>query len=172
MAHNDYTRFGRNNNFKFNNNKKEESKENEKEEIVTEEHVEEVTTEEETTIIYEDNTILTENNNIEVEELSTEEVNELEEDEVMDVNMSEDTEKEVVTTTLGTVNCKRLNVREKPDTNSDVVVVLEEGTIVKVHVDESTTEDFYKISKDNPSNGLESSSIIIGYCMKQFIKIN
>lgn len=53
------------------------------------------------------------------------------------------------------VNCSRLNVREKPSKNADVVRVINAGDTVEINLAESTDE-FYKIED--------------GYCMRQYIR--
>lgn len=58
-------------------------------------------------------------------------------------------------------DCFKLNVREAPSIESDVVCVLNLATEVRVYEDEST-EDFYKISTATSKEG---------YCMKKFIAI-
>lgn len=59
------------------------------------------------------------------------------------------------------VNCKKLNVREAPDSSAEVVCILELLSEVEVDFDEST-EEFYKVYL--PS-GIE------GFCMRKFIVI-
>lgn len=57
----------------------------------------------------------------------------------------------------------KLNVREKPSIDANIVHKLEDGT--KVFIDfEKSTEDFYKIKV------CDSASEIDGYCMKKFIE--
>lgn len=56
-------------------------------------------------------------------------------------------------------NCKKLNVREHPDKNADVVCVLDEGSVVEVFTEESVG-DFYKVCTEI---GIE------GYCVKAYI---
>lgn len=57
------------------------------------------------------------------------------------------------------VNCDRLNVREAPNIDADVVCVIK--ALTEVEIDESeSTDEFYKIYL---SSGLE------GYCMRKFI---
>lgn len=58
-------------------------------------------------------------------------------------------------------DCFKLNVREAPSIESDVICVLNLATEVRVYEDEST-EDFYKISTATSKEG---------YCMKKFIAI-
>lgn len=79
---------------------------------------------------------------------------EVEEDEIPEVFV---TEPEPVYGRV--VNCDRLNVREEPDTDADVVCVIK--ALTEVEIDESeSTDEFYKIYL---SSGLE------GYCMRKFI---
>lgn len=63
----------------------------------------------------------------------------------------------------GTVSgCKKLNVRENPSFDADVVCVIPEGC--EVEIDESnSTDEFYKVYT---AAGME------GYCMKKFISVN
>ena len=65
------------------------------------------------------------------------------------------------TATTGVVaGCMKLNVRENPNTDSNILAVINEGDEVTIDVDASITEDFYKITT---ATGLE------GYCMKSYI---
>ena len=57
--------------------------------------------------------------------------------------------------------CVRLNVREAPAANADVVCILDFATEVEVDLEEST-EDFYKVITATSAEG---------YCMKEFIAI-
>ena len=60
----------------------------------------------------------------------------------------------------GTVsNCAKLNVREKPSLDADIVCVLDVNSEMKVDVDKSTDEWFYV----NTAVGIE------GYCMRKFV---
>lgn len=59
------------------------------------------------------------------------------------------------------VNCTRLNVREQPTKDADIVCVIE--ALDEVMIEEgASTEDFYKVYT---TSGLE------GFCMKKFIVI-
>ena len=61
---------------------------------------------------------------------------------------------------IGTVmGCKKLRVRPTPDTDQEEITLIDEGSTVKISL-EDTTEDFYKVKTDD---GIE------GYCMKSFI---
>lgn len=51
-----------------------------------------------------------------------------------------------------------LNFRKRPNFDSDVIKILEEGTKVKIISDKNT--NFYKVLVDE----------VEGYCMKKFIK--
>ena len=65
--------------------------------------------------------------------------------------------------TIGVVaNCARLNVRSKPNTNGDVVTVLNVNDEVSIDVDNSTN-DWFKI---RTNNGVK------GYCMRKFVSAN
>lgn len=59
------------------------------------------------------------------------------------------------------VNCKKLNVREEPETDADIVCVIDALTDVVID-EEDSTDEFYKVYL---SSGLE------GFCMKKFIVI-
>lgn len=59
------------------------------------------------------------------------------------------------------VDCVKLNVREHPNPNADILGIINEGSEVLVNEEEST-DDFYKICT---SAGLE------GYCMRKFVSI-
>lgn len=67
---------------------------------------------------------------------------------------------EVVTKTGVINNCDRLNVRESPSINSEIVCIIDKSKKVVIDEEEST-DDFYKIYL---STGLE------GFCLKEFIK--
>lgn len=59
------------------------------------------------------------------------------------------------------VDCNLLNVREKPDFNSDVIERIGLSTELKIDMDNST-EDWFSVSTKNG---------ISGYCMKKFIAV-
>lgn len=66
------------------------------------------------------------------------------------------------TTYIGqVVNYTKLNLRQGPDINTEVLSVLNREEEVKVDKEHSTDE-FYKVTN---SNGIE------GYCMKQYINV-
>lgn len=68
---------------------------------------------------------------------------------------------EVVAEIKGVVsNCGRLNVRKKPNAESDAIAVIPVGAEVFIDMDAST-EDFYKVNV----NGRD------GFCMKKYITI-
>ena len=58
-------------------------------------------------------------------------------------------------------NCKRLNVRKRPDITAPVVCEIDSNSQVIINDNEST-DDFYKIST---AFGVE------GFCMKKFIAV-
>lgn len=61
---------------------------------------------------------------------------------------------------IGTVvGCEKLRVRPTPDTDQEEITLIDEGSTVKISLEDST-EDFYKVKTDD---GVE------GYCMKSFI---
>lgn len=57
--------------------------------------------------------------------------------------------------------CEKLNVREEPNKNADVVCVIEKNANVIIDVDDST-DSFYKVCTEAGAEG---------YCMKDFITI-
>ena len=63
---------------------------------------------------------------------------------------------------LGAVtNCRRLNVREEPNKDSNILTTIDSGKLVTIYSDEST-DGWYRVSiEDN----------IKGYCMKEYISI-
>lgn len=70
--------------------------------------------------------------------------------------------KPVITSFKGVVTgCDMLNVRSKPDKESDVVSMLQRDVEIEI-VDTNASDDFYKIVTEI---GIE------GYCMKDFIAI-
>lgn len=56
-------------------------------------------------------------------------------------------------------NCKRLNVRTAPTTDSDVICIIRSGTSLKVDFQESN-DNWYKVCT---SSGVE------GYCMRDYV---
>ncbi len=61
---------------------------------------------------------------------------------------------------IGTViGCEKLRVRPTPNTDQEEITLIDEGSTVKISLEDST-EEFYKIRTDD---GIE------GYCMKTFI---
>lgn len=58
-------------------------------------------------------------------------------------------------------NCRKLNIREAPNMDADIVTVLTAGSEVMVDITNST-DDFYKVCN---AVGIE------GYCMKQYIEL-
>ena len=58
-------------------------------------------------------------------------------------------------------NCKKLNVRKEPKTDSDIVCEIDYQTELMIDENEST-EEFYKVFT---AAGIE------GFCMKKFIEI-
>ena len=62
-------------------------------------------------------------------------------------------------------NCSKLNIRNTPNIDSEILVVINEGT--KVEIDENlSTEDFYSVTVYCPDD-----ITVIGYAMKDFISI-
>lgn len=67
---------------------------------------------------------------------------------------------EVIKTLEGVVDgCSKLNVREQPRPDAEVVCQIDRFSKVEIYVEESTT-DFYKVCTEN---GVD------GFCMKKFI---
>lgn len=62
-------------------------------------------------------------------------------------------------------NCKRLNVRRKPEKTAEILTIIEEGTAVTIN-DSLSSEDFYSVTVELPDG-----ATMVGYCMKQYIKI-
>lgn len=81
---------------------------------------------------------------------------------VDDINVSESKEEsEMSIDVIGIVSgCKRLNVREQPDLNSNVLQILGENTEVVVAT-AFENDEWYCVTIDDVS----------GYCMKKFIEI-
>lgn len=70
---------------------------------------------------------------------------------------------EEVESSIGIVTgCKKLYVRKEANKDSTALCIINEKEEVKVNLDDSTTEDFYKVCT---SSGIE------GYCMKKYITI-
>lgn len=68
----------------------------------------------------------------------------------------------VVTTKTGVVvDCLKLNVREAPDPQAEIVCVIDASTNLMIDEAEST-EEFYKVCTESGAEG---------FCMKKFIKI-
>ena len=84
---------------------------------------------------------------------------------VDDVNNTDDIDNIKNTTVdsfnkIGTViGCEKLRVRPTSNTDQEEIALIDEGSIVKISLEDST-EDFYKIRTDD---GIE------GYCMRSFI---
>lgn len=58
-------------------------------------------------------------------------------------------------------DCKKLNIRNTPDKDGEIIAVLDVDTDVSINMDEST-KDFYKVST---LDGIE------GYCMTKFVAL-
>lgn len=57
-------------------------------------------------------------------------------------------------------NCKKLNVRKKPNAKAEVVTIIDTDTKVSIALDEST-EEYYKVTLKGGA---------YGFCKKEFIK--
>lgn len=64
------------------------------------------------------------------------------------------------------VDCKKLNVRAKPDAGSKIVSVIEKGSEVEIFMDAST-DDFYSVTVSN----ITKRTRVDGYCMKKYISV-
>lgn len=79
---------------------------------------------------------------------------------VVEVKM--EPKREVETNVKATVvNCAKLNVREKPNTDADILVVLNNGSEVEVDPARSTRE-WVKIT---------TASGVDGFCMRKFVSV-
>ena len=56
--------------------------------------------------------------------------------------------------------CTRLNIRREPNSDAEIICVIDEATELSIDKTNST-EDFYKVEINN----------VCGYCIKKFIKI-
>lgn len=62
-------------------------------------------------------------------------------------------------------NCEKLNIRRDPDTNAEILVVVNKDT--KVEIDEDlSTDEFYSVTAYCPND-----VTVEGYAMKDFINI-
>lgn len=62
-------------------------------------------------------------------------------------------------------NCEQLRIRNAPNTDSEILVIVNKGT--KVEIDEElSTDDFYSVTAHCPDD-----ITVIGYAMKDFISI-
>lgn len=67
--------------------------------------------------------------------------------------------------TVGVISkCDRLNIRQLPTKQSNVLTVLSKGTELNIDLDEST-DDFYCV------HVLINNELVDGYCVKEFIEI-
>lgn len=64
------------------------------------------------------------------------------------------------------VNCKKLNIRADASVKAEVLCVINKGEEVEID-EEDSTDDFYAVIY-----GGNKSVSVIGFCMKQYIKIN
>ena len=102
-----------------------------------------------------------------VEEVVNENINSTEEvanefvDETVENSSKETTEEDIVLEVLGVVTgCNLLNVRSKPEPNSEVLTIIPTDSVITIS-DVNASQDFYKVLVGN----------LEGYCMKKFIKI-
>ena len=58
------------------------------------------------------------------------------------------------------VNCEKLNVRNEPDKNADIVQIIDASSKVEISLNDSTDE-FYKVYTETGMSG---------YCKKQYVK--
>ena len=74
----------------------------------------------------------------------------------------ENIKEEVKRTVKGKViDCTRLNVRRKPNKDSEVNCVIDVDSIVEINENKSNDE-WYRVTTDNG---------VYGYCMKQYISL-
>ena len=109
----------------------------------------------------EDNAIETTEETVEnqVEEVINEDINPTEE--IVNESINETTEEDVVLEVLGVVTgCNLLNVRSKPEPNSEVLTIIPIDSVITIS-DVNASQDFYKVLVGD----------LEGYCMKKFIKI-
>jgi uncharacterized protein YgiM (DUF1202 family) len=67
----------------------------------------------------------------------------------------------------GTVfNCKRLNIRKKPDKESEVLMVVDAGTFLMIIEPEKAKGDWYKVVAE--IDEVETT----GFCMKEFVTLD
>ena len=59
------------------------------------------------------------------------------------------------------VDCEKLNIRNKPNMNGEIICVVAKGSIVVIYETESTDE-WYKVCAENGAEG---------FCMRKFIKV-
>ena len=102
-----------------------------------------------------------------VEEVVNENINSTEEvvnefvDETVENSSKEITEEDIVLEVLGIVTgCNLLNVRSKPEPNSEVLTIIPTDSVITIS-DVNASQDFYKVLVGD----------LEGYCMKKFIKI-
>lgn len=82
-------------------------------------------------------------------------------DETVENSSKETTEEDIVLEVLGIVTgCNLLNVRSKPEPNSEVLTIIPIDSVITIS-DVNASQDFYKILVGD----------LEGYCMKKFIKI-
>lgn len=94
-----------------------------------------------------------------IEEAVNEDVNSTEE--IVNESINETTEEDVVLEVLGVVTgCNLLNVRSKPEPNSEVLTVIPIDSVITIS-NVNASQDFYKVLVGD----------LEGYCMKKFIKI-
>lgn len=129
--------------------KKTENSENKIEVVDGQMTIEEVVNE---NVVIEDDAVLTEN-----------EVDKLNEEDVMDVDVTDEG-----SFAIGVVTgCAKLNVREKAEANSEVLLIINNGDEVTINLDcegqpEPSDVSFYKVTT---ASGVE------GYCMTKYIEI-
>ena len=75
---------------------------------------------------------------------------------INEVKETKEIKQEPVMTMGVVINCDKLNIRKKPDFNSDVVGMVDVGTALTIDVTGST-EDFYKV---------RTKSGMFAFCMK------
>lgn len=63
-------------------------------------------------------------------------------------------------------NCEKLNIRNAPDLDSEILIVVNKGTKVEIS-EELSNDEFYSVTAYCPDD-----ITVIGYAMKDFITLN
>ena len=131
-------KFDYSNRYKFNKNNKEKEVEETKKEEVVEEPIEE--------------------KEAVVEEPIEETVEETKKEEVVEETVEEVPEDKEIIRYGSLMNCELLNGRKEPDSNSDILLIINKDDVIKILEE---LDEFYKVLVNNKEV----------YCMKKFIEI-